>query len=103
MNVRQQPERGVRYRPDVGFELRCDPCGKRRVTECYWPLTLEFWQPSRGMTMCRACRRRKDAQAAREKYARDPATRRRKLADARRARDRVKLRSFHEMRDGVAA
>jgi hypothetical protein len=47
--------RGVRYRADVGWELRCDGCAYRRNQVCYWPLTHEFWDPDRGMGRCRAC------------------------------------------------
>lgn len=43
---------GVRYRRDVGFEMRCDECpsGAR-----YWPLTVEFWNVRAGMSRCAAC------------------------------------------------
>ena len=98
MNVRQQKERGVRWREDVGFELRCDVCAKARRTDCYWPLTLDFWNPRRGMTMCRACRRRADAVASRSRYHRDGRVRSQKLASSRHQRDRHKLKSFHELR-----
>jgi hypothetical protein len=47
--------RGVRYREDVGWELRCEACAFRRQEASYWPLTLEFWSPERGMGRCRAC------------------------------------------------
>lgn len=44
--------RGVRYREDTGFEMRCDECpnGAR-----YWPLTPEFWNIKHGMSRCAAC------------------------------------------------
>ena len=45
---------GVRFREDVGFELRCEGCALKGVA-CYWPLDLEFWNPIKGMTRCRAC------------------------------------------------
>lgn len=46
----------VRYREDVGFELRCPSCARQREPGgSFWPLTIEFWWPERSMTMCRAC------------------------------------------------
>ena len=48
--------RGVRYRDDTGFELRCDDCaGRQDGNPIYWPVTLEFWNPKAGMGRCRAC------------------------------------------------
>lgn len=47
--------RGVRYREDMGFELRCEDCAYRRQFASFWPLTLEYWAPERGMSRCRAC------------------------------------------------
>ena len=47
--------RGVRFREDVGWELRCEGCAYRRNQVSYWPLTHEFWDPDRGMGRCRAC------------------------------------------------
>lgn len=47
--------RGVRWRDDLGFELRCEDCAYRRQFACFWPLTREFWDPERGMSRCRAC------------------------------------------------
>lgn len=68
---------GMRYREDVGFEARCPDCARRGV-QAYWPLTLEFWDPSRptvgggttgrSLTRCRACWRLKDARARRRRY-----------------------------------
>jgi hypothetical protein len=46
--------RGVRYRPDTGFEMRCEGCAAKRVA-CWWPLTTEFWNQWSGLTRCRAC------------------------------------------------
>jgi hypothetical protein len=45
---------GIRYRADIGWELRCESCSHDRE-QSYWPLTLEFWNPNAGMTRCRAC------------------------------------------------
>lgn len=44
--------RGVRWREETGFEMRCFECpsGTR-----YWPLTTEFWDVRAGMSRCRAC------------------------------------------------
>lgn len=39
---------GVRWRPETGYELRCNHC------RTYWPLSDEFWQRS-GFTRCKAC------------------------------------------------
>jgi hypothetical protein len=40
----------VRYADDE-FEMRCLSCGY------YWPLTLEFWYPTRSLARCTACDR----------------------------------------------
>ena len=45
---------GIRYRADTGWEYRCEQCALSKI-QCYWPLTLEFWNPDKGMTRCRAC------------------------------------------------
>jgi hypothetical protein len=79
--------RGVRYRADTGFELRCDDCAESGGVTCYWPITLEYWNPSAGMGRCRACwlaewRRRQRAHRASD-------------LEARRAHDR---RRYHENR-----
>lgn len=47
-------QRGVRYL-DGEFQLRCDTCAKAQQGPRYWPLTLEYWNPHRGMSRCRAC------------------------------------------------
>lgn len=47
-------QRGVRY-IDGEFQLRCDHCAKSRQGAFYWPITLEYWDPKRGMGRCRAC------------------------------------------------
>lgn len=50
----------VRFRPDVGWEMRCDDCRSKRAA-MYWPLTHDYWN-ARNMTRCRACHRdRKNA------------------------------------------
>jgi len=49
------------------FELRCMDCAQGDHG-AYWPLTLEFWNPRRGMQRCRACwtaKRRRDEHARR--------------------------------------
>lgn len=45
---------GIRWRDDVGWELRCESCHAKRNRMCYWPLTDEFWRKGR-MTRCRSC------------------------------------------------
>ena len=46
----------VRYRADVGFEMRCDDCVRRNDGNgWFWPLTTEFWNVKHGMSRCRAC------------------------------------------------
>ena len=44
----------VRWREDVGFELRCEVCSYRKQA-CYWPLTSEFWVVNKGLSRCRSC------------------------------------------------
>lgn len=46
--------RGIRWRDDTGWELRCEAC-RRDKEQRYWPLTHEFWDTNRGMSRCRAC------------------------------------------------
>jgi len=68
-----QPNRtsAVRWRRDTGFEMRCERCAEKNNGIRFWPMTLEFWKPSRGMTMCRACYAEYDRQVARENHAND--------------------------------
>ena len=60
---------GVRWRPDTGFEGKCDRCLE------WWPLNdRTCWSPSNGMKRCRACL--SEAQAIRNRVRRaDPAER----------------------------
>lgn len=44
---------GVKF-IDGEFYLRCGSC-HRAHRAAYWPMTLEFWKPSEGLTRCRAC------------------------------------------------
>lgn len=52
--------RGIRYRADIGpngeggFEMRCASCAADKGVR-YWPLSLEFWLPQKGMSRCKAC------------------------------------------------
>ena len=66
----------VRFR-DGGFELRCEYCAARTNVAAYWPLTTEFWYPSK-MARCKACyqeddrlRHRARGKAARAAYQRE--------------------------------
>lgn len=77
---------GVRWREDVGYELRCRDC------RTYWPLSDEWWS-RRNFSRCKACAQRHKNALDRARYARDPearARRRQYLAayrrDARRAK-----------------
>jgi hypothetical protein len=85
---------GVRYRQDVGWELRCESCAVLHG-ERYWPLTLEFWDPRHGMSRCRACwvayARRLRARSPHQDYARAEAVRRyqREWAARKRAQQRA--------------
>ena len=61
---------GVRFRHGE-FQLRCQACKASSRGSYYWPITLEFWDPDRGMARCRACwatyqRLRMAAQRARD-------------------------------------
>ena len=47
--------RGIRWRPDTGFEMRCDSCASVGGREAYWPMTVEFWNPQQSLMHCRAC------------------------------------------------
>lgn len=74
--------RGVRWN-GMDFEMRCDACASNSSTTIYWPLTLEFWNPTHGLRRCRACLMVDDRKRHRELRARlSPET--------RRARDRAR-------------
>lgn len=46
----------VRYdRKEGEFVMRCDSCAASGQTKAYWPLSLEFWNPTCGLQVCRAC------------------------------------------------
>lgn len=95
---------GVRFREDVGFEMRCESCAHKAI-ESYWPLDLEFWSPSKGMTRCRACwneyeaarKRRLTASArntaAKRKYQREWAARKRVQERAAEGREKYERRA----------
>lgn len=95
---------GVRYREDVGFEMRCESCSRKGI-ESYWPLDLEFWNVNKGMTRCKACwteyeRQRKNRltatarnTAAKRKYQREWAARKRAEERADEGRDKYERRA----------
>ena len=58
----------VRHRVDVGWELRCEDCHRKRVA-AWWPLTSEYWN-EHNMARCRACNL--ERKRAREKTYRRP-------------------------------
>jgi hypothetical protein len=77
---------GCRYRPDTGYEGKCNSCVD------WWPLTDEFWYPRQGMARCRACINETQARGARRSRAyrvERPAL----LAAARRKRNREWMRA----------
>lgn len=80
--------RGLRYREATGFELRCLGCADsdQPGDSRWWPLTTEFWFPSRGLSRCRACWREYDARKARQKYLTDLSARDRHLLSSRQYR-----------------
>ncbi len=45
---------GVRFREDVGWEMRCEACAVGHLAR-YWPLDSEFWNPGKGLSRCRSC------------------------------------------------
>jgi hypothetical protein len=92
----------VRFRPDVGFELRCDECADRGGGACFWPLDLEFWVPRRGMTRCRACHTRRDTINQRRLREESAAHRERDVKRMRAYRRREKVRAFRAIREAVA-
>lgn len=95
MNAYASP---VRWRPDVGFELRCPRCAEKRMA-CFWPLTDEFWDKHR-MSRCRACERERQATQKRERYHGNPAFRRRMLTVVREYRmdNPDKRRTYNQAR-----
>ena len=108
---------GIRYRPDTGWEARCEGCAAKQL-QCYWPLDLEFWMPSLGMARCRACllaakrarakrarlanpdkdreRTRRYKAANRHGLALKAAARRSEWSDERRAQEREKDRQWRK-------
>lgn len=98
------PDRGVRWRADVGWEMRCDSCAISKGAR-YWPITREFWDTNRGLSRCRACwsayernrrrtvaanRRRSEAQRI---YQRDWMRTRRRLQRLAEGRERYERRA----------
>lgn len=73
---------GVRWREDVGWEVRCDDCAKHGSTGIYWPLTDEFWIKS-SMRRCRACHLAKKRRRDYQYYWSDPEYRAKKAAEAK--------------------
>lgn len=71
----------VRWRDDVGWELRCPRCVERKVA-CFWPLTDEFWD-RRRMSRCRACEKARQRDQKRHRYQTDPVARERMIASSR--------------------
>ena len=46
----------VRYnRREDEWSMRCDSCASAGQSKAWWPLSLEFWDPSSGLQRCRAC------------------------------------------------
>lgn len=84
-----RPHVGVRYREDVGWEMRCGDCMKRSGSTHYWPLDDEFWD-KRNLQRCRACHQHRRNQQDREKYWSDVAWREQRKASAKRTRDEDK-------------
>lgn len=85
----------MRYRPDIGFERRCESCAKRRG-QCFWPVTLEFWDPA-TLKVCRACYLERQARWRREAYRRSEAYR---AQQRRRVRDyRAAVRGVQHVKD----
>jgi hypothetical protein len=66
-----QTTSGVRYREDVGLELRCRAC------RTYWPLEREWWD-FRSFSRCNACARKAKNASARRRMQEDPELRRRR-------------------------
>lgn len=78
----------VRFRPDTGWEFRCEDCtrlGKAR----FWPLTDEHWNKSRGMRRCRSCWKSYDRAQQLARYAAMPELKR----EHRRAQQRTYRRA----------
>lgn len=75
---------GVRWRPDTGFEGKCDNCLE------WWPLAdRTCWSPSNTLKRCRACIA--EAQAERNRIRRqDPVEREKDRESVRAARAAMK-------------
>lgn len=73
----------VRYRDDVGYELRCPDCASLGRS-CFWPLTDEYWDKRRGFRRCRACQGALDARRAKARYLSNTTARERKREASRR-------------------
>lgn len=74
---------GIRWREDVGWEVRCDWCANHTGrTATYWPLTDEFWD-RKSMARCRACLRIQKNRRDRARYATDMAWRARRQQGSR--------------------
>lgn len=85
----------IRYNKDTEeFEYRCESCLRKNV-KAWWPLTLEFWSPYRGMTRCHACHAEYKAKVMRDRRANDPEYKQRCVQQTREAR-KVKGRIYYE-------
>lgn len=101
---------GVRWRKDEGFEGQCEDCRE------WWPIDVDFFTPSHGMRICRACflerRRQRESGRSRrvifmtpetlaKKRARDNERKRRERLDPERGdklreRERIAQRQYFE-------
>ena len=89
--------RGVRWRPETGFEMRCDSCAATGGREAYWPMTVKFWNPRASLMHCRACLLEMKRARERRRYAE-----KRKAASAA-ARREYKSAWYAANRERIAA
>jgi hypothetical protein len=78
------------------WEYRCEEC-IRKGMRSWWPLTFEFWNPTRGMNRCLACQAEHKARQQREKRRANPEYRRKCVEQTRELR-KLKGRIYDEQR-----
>lgn len=97
--------RGVRWRPDTGFEMKCPDCP---TDANWWPITPEFWYP-RNLLRCRACLAELRRQEAKAAYWKDPEKERARVSayqkanpETRRIKQRQRNAERPEIRQAAA-
>lgn len=95
-------DRGIRYREDVGWEMRCDDCARNGHGPSYWPLDPpgEFWSTTTQMR-CKGCERYRLRMRDQRMDAANPSPNR--ARDRRRKAAASSKRGYYRNREAVLA